>query len=72
MRKIRISFIIGIILLITGAIIGQLAGHQHMSKGMLLGIIGFVLTGASGLTLLQTRKQPRQNKTPNDLLDSES
>ena len=72
MKKIRINFIIGLILLITGIIIGQFAGHRHMTKGMVIGIIGFVLAGASGLTLLQTRKKSSRNKTTNDLLDSES
>lgn len=65
MRKIRIGFLVGIILLIMGIIIGQFAGHRHMAKGMFIGIIGFILTGASGLTLLQTRKRYPGKKTPN-------
>lgn len=64
MRKIRISFILGLILLITGIIIGQFAGHRHMAKGMFIGIIGFILAGASGLTLIQTRKPSSGKKTP--------
>lgn len=63
MKKIRIRFILGILLLITGLIILNFAGHRHMSKGFILTVIGFIFTGASGITLLQIRKMKTKNKS---------
>lgn len=69
MKKIIIYFIIGIILLVSGIVISKFGEHRHMSKGMIIGIIGFILTGASGLTLLQSRKLLFKKKDRDDLLD---
>jgi hypothetical protein len=40
-----------------------------MTKGALLCVAGFILSGAYGLTFLQVRKQVLKKKDPEDLLD---
>jgi len=71
MKKIISYFVIGFILLVTGIVIAKFGEHRHMSKGMILGFIGFILTGASGLTLLQSRKFLFKKKKSDDLIDRE-
>lgn len=71
MKKIIAYFIIGSILLITGIIIAKFGPHRHMAKGMILGIGGFILSGASGITLLQSRKHLFKKKNREDIIDSE-
>lgn len=69
MKKIITYFIIGLILLISGIVVVEFAGHQHMTKGAILCVAGFILSGAYGLTFLQVRKQFLKKKDPEDLLD---
>ncbi|WP_343747341.1 hypothetical protein [Fluviicola sp.] len=69
MHKIKIYFLIGLILLISGTIITQFAGHRHLAKGMILMFAGFILSSAFGLTLFQVRKQQAKRKKPEDVLD---
>jgi cytochrome c biogenesis protein CcdA len=69
MKKIITYLTIGLILLISGIVVVEFAGHRHMTKGVILCIAGFILSGAYGLTLLQVRKQFVKKKDPEDLLD---
>ncbi|MNV05036.1 hypothetical protein D3C71_953590 [compost metagenome] len=56
MKKILIYFIIGLILLISGIVATQIAGHKHMTKGIILIFAGLIISGAFGITLIQVRK----------------
>lgn len=69
MKKIIIKFIIGFILLMTGLCILNFAGHKHMSKGFILTIIGFIYSGASGVTLIQYRKYLIKKETQSESID---
>ena len=69
MKRILTYLIIGLILLIAGIITLKFAGHKHMPKGFLLMLIGFILSGASGMTLYQFRKRLSKKATPEDILD---
>ncbi len=69
MKKIITYFVIGLVLLISGIVVLQFAGHRHMTKGALLCVAGFILSGAYGLTFLQVRKQLLKKNDPKDLLD---
>ncbi|WP_430405477.1 hypothetical protein [Fluviicola sp.] len=69
MKKIITYFIIGLILLISGIVVVEFAGHQHMTKEAILCVAGFILSGAYRLTFLQVRKQFIKKKDPEDLLD---
>lgn len=69
MKKIIIKFIIGIILLTTGIYILNFTGHKHMSKGFILTIIGFIYSGASGVTLIQYRKYLTKKENQSESLD---
>lgn len=69
MKKIITRLIIGLILLVAGIGIFQFGGHKHHGKGMLLGIPGFILTAAYGLTFLQVRKHYLKKHDRDDLLD---
>ena len=71
MRKLIIYFIIGLVLLIAGIVITQIAGHKHMAKGMILIFAGFIISGAFGITLLQVRKQLIRKSKPEDILDQD-
>ncbi|WP_300666261.1 hypothetical protein [Fluviicola sp.] len=71
MRKIIIYFVIGLVLLISGIVVTQIAGHKHMAKGMILIFAGFIISGAFGITLLQVRKQLSRKSKPEDILDQD-
>lgn len=71
MRKLIIYFIIGLVLLIAGIVVTQIAGHKHMAKGMILIFAGFIISGAFGITLLQVRKQLIRKSKPEDILDQD-
>ncbi|TSJ46373.1 hypothetical protein [Fluviicola chungangensis] len=69
MKKIVTRLIIGSVLLVSGIILFQFGGHKHHGKGMILGIPGFILTAAYGLTFLQVRKHYLKKREQEDLLD---
>ena len=71
MKKLTIYLIIGLILLFTGLIILNFAGHKQMTKGFLLILLGFILSGASGMTLYQFRKRLSKKEPVNNILDQQ-
>ncbi|MNJ83374.1 hypothetical protein D3C87_07920 [compost metagenome] len=71
MKKIIIYFISGLVLLISGIVITQIADHKHLAKGMILIFAGFIISGAFGITLIQVRKQLFKKNTPEDILDQD-
>lgn len=71
MRKLITYFIIGLVLLIAGIVVTQIAGHKHMAKGMILIFAGFIISGTFGITLLQARKQLIRKNKPEDILDQD-
>jgi len=56
MNPIKRNLVVGLLLLAAGLVILTFAGHKHMLKGFISAVIGFILAGASTLTLYQNRR----------------
>jgi hypothetical protein len=58
MKKIKILFFTGLLILVIGLLLQNL-GHKFMSIGLVLSFIGFIISGAFGLTWFQLRNKQK-------------